>query len=861
MMRRKSKHHFWHRFASVLALVLTLTVGAALQPAQAETTTLPAWAQNISVAGNKLSDVEGWSGDGYSWTTTDVGVSGISRITVYSQQMLDVVITGDVTLDGASLVDVAGEAVRLNLNIDLSNRSSDLAITRVDQGPALVVSDVDDGNIDCTMMLEAGVSGGAECLVDRMQIDKDAAFQVVYQEQDENKSSSLKIGENLTVDEGATFNAWAIGNSHLTVVVDENATVDNDGTMTISGTEFDNDGTITNRGELALDIAGFNNYGTMSNTGSVKLRTAALVNHSVFDNHATVAIGAISTFENADGTVNNGDSSVSEDASIAVADSGRFINAAGGTLENHAPVTLDGRAAFNNSDLEDTHCTYHCFVDGDTPTYTEPRTCYVCKQEVYETDTVAPSGSLSINGVAYTDLGAIHETIAVNPGAPVALTAEDGQSGLSSLSYYLSDKPLSDDEVAAIDDWQSIAFDENGEAAVRIGPDPVQDVAGLNRFALYVKLEDNAGHGVTGAKNNVTYFGSPLVTIDKSAPVVEGLVDGGNYTGDVTFSVTDSDGEAVTVTLDGTTLAPNAEGAYVIPADDKSHTVVVSSGTHTLTYTVTVMKAAEPEEPGEPENPPLVLNTIKALPGEGGSLTLSATLAAEGQRIYVDVTPDEGYTLDALTALDETNNALTLKRDNDGRYVFTMPNADVVVSATFSTQGGETDGFPFIDVTKGDWFYNDVHDVWEKGLVGGMTENLYMPQESMTRAMTVTILSRFEGDIETVPGPWYESARHWAMENGISDGTAMEANVTREQLATMLWRYANFRGFDVSDAGDLSAFVDADNISDFAEEGITWATGAGILGGKDGGVLDPGGNATRAEFAAMINRFCALYDL
>lgn len=860
-MQRRKRQRFWMHVASALVLTVALAMGTTMQPAQAETSSLPTWAQQISVAGNKLDAVEGWSGDGYSWTTTDVGVPGISRITVYSQQMLDIVINGDVTLDGASLVDVAGEAVRLNLNIDLSNRSSDLAITRVDQGPALVVSDVDDGNIDCTMMLEAGASGGAECLVDRMQIDDGAAFQVVYQEQDENKSSNLKIGENLQIDKGATFNAWAIGNSHLTVVVDEQATVDNEGTMTISGTEFDNNGSIINQGTLSLDIAGFNNYGTMNNTGSVKLRTAALVNHHVFDNHATVAIGAISTFENADGTVNNGDSSDKEAASIAVADSGRFINAAGGTLENHAPVTLDGRAAFDNSDLEDTHCTYHCFVDGDTPTYTEPRTCYVCKQEVYETDTVAPSGSLSINGVTYTDLSGIAETIAVNPGAPVALTAEDGQTGLSSLSYYLSDKILNDKEVAAIDDWQCIEFDEDGEAAVRIGPDAVQDVAGLNRFALYVKLEDNAGHGAVDAKNNVTYLGSPLVTIDKTAPVVEGLVDGGNYTGDVQFTVSDSDGEAIHVTLDGATLTPNADGIYVIPADDSSHTVVVSSGTHTLSYTVTVMKPATPEEPSEPDEPALVLYNIKTLSGDGGSLNLSTTLAAEGQSVYVDVKSDQGYQLDAVTVRDEADNDVAIKQETDGRYVFTMPNADVTVSAAFSADDGEVDAFPFIDVTKGDWFYDDVHDVWEKGLVGGMTENLYMPQEPMTRAMTVTILSRFEGDIATVPGPWYESARHWAMENGISDGTAMEANVTREQLATMLWRYANFKGYDVSDAGDLSAFVDADKISDFAEEGITWATGAGILGGKEGGVLDPGGNATRAEFAAMINRFCALYDL
>lgn len=142
-----------------------------------------------------------------------------------------------------------------------------------------------------------------------------------------------------------------------------------------------------------------------------------------------------------------------------------------------------------------------------------------------------------------------------------------------------------------------------------------------------------------------------------------------------------------------------------------------------------------------------------------------------------------------------------------------------------------------------------------------MTEDLYMPQRAMSRAMTVTILSRFEEEIPTVDGAWYESARVWGMENGICDGTRMEEDVTREQLATMLWRYARYRGWDVNARGDVSAFSDADKISPFADDAITWATGTGILGGKGEGILDPGGKATRAEFAAMLNRFCALYDL
>ena len=448
------------------------------------------------------------------------------------------------------------------------------------------------------------------------------------------------------------------------------------------------------------------------------------------------------------------------------------------------------------------------------------------------------------------------------------LTAQDGESGLKRLSYYISDRALTESEIAAITDWQEISLDAPTQNAVRIGPDPVQDVADVNRFAVYVRIEDNAGHGEAGAQDNVTYIGTPLCDIDKTAPVVEGIVDGGHYTGDVTFTVSDSDENPISVTLDGAEISPDAAGNYVIPADDRTHTVVVTSGTHTLTYSVTVDRAPaeEPENPDDPEpsKPVIQLHKISALPADGGSLTLSQHFAAAGQTVSVTATPEDGYALSALSVRGESGAEIALAEKSDGRRSFTMPDENVVVDAEFVATGDEPetpDAFPFIDVHPGDWFYDDVYTAWERHLVAGMTEDLYMPQRAMSRAMTVTILSRFEEEIPTVDGAWYESARVWGMENGICDGTRMEEDVTREQLATMLWRYARYRGWDVSARGDVSAFSDADKISPFADDAITWAMGTGILGGKGAGILDPGGKATRAEFAAMLNRFCDLYDL
>ena len=859
LMKRTMKH-FWRTLA---ALVFAAALLSGSLPALADDgeQSLPDWTGEVAVAGKNLAADLAWNaGDGV-WTCSDVGISGIASVVVYESGMLDVVVDGDVALDGAALVDTgSAQGISVNLNVDLSQAQT-LAITQRGNAPALRVSDTNGSGVDCTLMLSTN-SSEATCTIDRIAVDSGATCQVLYQERAYHKSAHLQIADSLVIAENADFNAWAIGNSYLTIAVDAGATVDNRGSLALSGTEFDNAGRIDNQGSLALEVAGFNNNGTLENSGTMRLFAANLENHSTFSNHATLAIGNAGTFENAGGMLINED----EAAQIAIGDGGRFLNDAASTLENHAPLTLDGKGTFTNADFADTHCTHHSFSGDAQPTYTEPQTCYICGQAVYETDSVVPTGTLSVNGVAYTDLGAIGERVAVNPGAPVMLTAQDGESGLKRLSYYISDRALTESEIAAITDWQEISLDAPTQNAVRIGPDPVQDVADVNRFAVYVRIEDNAGHG--GAQDNVTYIGTPLCDIDKTAPVVEGIVDGGHYTGDVTFTVSDSDENPISVTLDGAEISPDADGNYIIPADDRTHTVVVTSGTHTLTYSVTVDRAPaeEPENPDDPEpsKPVIQLHKISALPADGGSLTLSQHFAAAGQTVSVTATPDDGYALSALSVRGESGAEISLAEKSDGRRSFTMPDENVVVDAEFVATGDEPetpDAFPFIDVHPGDWFYDDVYTAWKRHLVAGMTEKLYMPQRAMSRAMTVTILSRFEEEIPTVDGAWYESARVWGMENGICDGTRMEEDVTREQLATMLWRYARYRGWDVSVRGDVSAFSDADKISPFADDAITWATGTGILGGKGEGILDPGGKATRAEFAAMLNRFCALYDL
>lgn len=177
---------------------------------------------------------------------------------------------------------------------------------------------------------------------------------------------------------------------------------------------------------------------------------------------------------------------------------------------------------------------------------------------------------------------------------------------------------------------------------------------------------------------------------------------------------------------------------------------------------------------------------------------------------------------------------------------------------------------PFTDVTSNDWFYDNVLYVYRAGLMTGTSSNTFSPYTGMTRAMVVTVLHRLSGDTgvytntftDVAPGAWYENAVAWAAANKIAGGTgngcfSPDKGVTREQLAVLMHNYAKHKGYDVSVGEDTNilSFNDALNISDYAYAALQWACGEGIINGDGRGNLNPQGFATRAEVAAMLQRF------
>ena len=177
----------------------------------------------------------------------------------------------------------------------------------------------------------------------------------------------------------------------------------------------------------------------------------------------------------------------------------------------------------------------------------------------------------------------------------------------------------------------------------------------------------------------------------------------------------------------------------------------------------------------------------------------------------------------------------------------------------------------FIDVFENDWFYGDVKDVHQNGLFAGTSANTFSPQMPMTRGMVVTVLGRLAGiDISDYSGvsfddvdtaQWYAPYIKWAAEMGIVSGVgnnnyAPDADISRQDLAVILYRYAEVMGITLPETETAADFADGSDIAGYATAAVAAMQKAGIISGKPGNVFDPQGIATRAEVAAMLHRFC-----
>lgn len=328
----------------------------------------------------------------------------------------------------------------------------------------------------------------------------------------------------------------------------------------------------------------------------------------------------------------------------------------------------------------------------------------------------------------------------------------------------------------------------------------------------------------------------------------------------VTVSGTDEAGNAVTLTDngDGTYSAtlPNKTQTYTfIAAYDESQTIAPKTDFTTVKVQQRSSGGGEPAKPSFP---------VKISNSGDGVAKVDKSYASAGDKVTITVTPGRNATVQHITVTDEDGERLKLTENRDGTYSFTMPNGAANVYARFSGSG-----LPFADVPSGSWYYDDIAYVYDAGLMTGLTATAFGPNLSTTRGMIVTILWRMENEpaakhgcpfADVRRGSYYEQAIAWASENGIVTGFdastfAPDRAITREQLAAILFRFAAYRGMDaVTLRENLSSFQDQAAISAYAVSALNWAVGEGLMQGT-GDKLEPTGNATRAQVAAMLRRF------
>lgn len=246
--------------------------------------------------------------------------------------------------------------------------------------------------------------------------------------------------------------------------------------------------------------------------------------------------------------------------------------------------------------------------------------------------------------------------------------------------------------------------------------------------------------------------------------------------------------------------------------------------------------------------------TVSASKSDNGSVSIDKTSASKGSTVTVTVKAKDGYKLDKLTITDAKGNTVDVTDKGNGKFSFVMPEGKVTVTPTFvADNGGQTESKSYSDVKTGDWYADAVKYVSDKGLMSGTGSDKFAPSATTTRAMLMTVLARYAGEDTTGGATWYEKSMEWAKAKGVSDGTNPNANITREQLVTMMYRYAGSPKAD----GKLDSFSDAASVSTYAADAMQWAVANGIVNGSNG-KLNPQNNATRAQVAAILMRFCEM---
>lgn len=300
-------------------------------------------------------------------------------------------------------------------------------------------------------------------------------------------------------------------------------------------------------------------------------------------------------------------------------------------------------------------------------------------------------------------------------------------------------------------------------------------------------------------------------------------------------------------------------GLFTAPAESGVSTVTLSNGTQSGTTTIETI--ANPDTIVARQNG----NVVTSLTTKAGNSHKLVISAAYNHMSLISQNSCFTFAVNGGIGTITKDGVFTATKDGTGSITVTAGTKTLTIPVTVQSM-------PFSDVSLGSWYYDAVEYVYEGGLMQGTSSTTFQPNVTTTRAMIVQILYNKEGKpassysgtfTDVTDGKWYTPAVEWAALQGIVTGNGNgtfnpNGNVTREQMAIMLYNYAVYAGYDTSVRGDTSAFSDSDQIHDWAADAMSWAVGMGVLKGSSG-KLNPQSGATRAEIAQVLTNFETIF--
>ena len=685
----------------------------------------------------------------------------------------------------------------------------------------------------------------------------------------------------VTPDEGGSVIIGDENNNNTTTITPPNGgsvTPNEDGTVTVP------DGSTIQTGdgpEITIGDNGDNT--TVSTDGSINLPENGSVDITDADGEKTTV-----TTPNTGGTVGtdeNGNITVPEGGTVQTGDGTEITLPGGGTVDPETGAVTpdeDGSAIIEDS-------------DGNTTTITPPNGGSVTPNE--DGTVTVPDGSTIQTGdgteITLPDGGTVDpETGAVTPDEGGSVIIEDENNNSTTIT------PPSGDSVTPNDDG-TVTVPDGSTVQTEDGPE--------------ITIGDNNNGSTTVGTDgsiNLPGGGSATVTDSEGDNLTVTVPDGGGTITTGNDGSVSLPGGSTVVDAGGNTTEIPEEGGVIEPGSDLSYDVTVifdsQEGSEVAAQTIKVnQKVTEPEDPTRSgysfqgwytaggdkwdfEDPVTNNMTLFAhwsrnssgtyqpiIPdSDGGRVSISPRNPERGEEVTITPNPDDGYEVDEIIVTDRNGNEVEITDNNDGTYSFIQPTGRVTITVTYAPEkcdGTAADNCPslaFADLNTSMWYHEAVDYAIENGLMNGTGNSVFSPETPITRAQAVTVLWRLENEpqvdytmtfADVAEGQWYTEAVRWAASINVVGGYSAEEYgtddfISRQDMATILWRYAEYKGYDVSATADLN-YTDAGNIADYALTAMQWACGSGIFEGNGDGTINPTGDTRRCEYAAIMMRF------